>query len=129
MDDGIIKEYYRIILDKINHANFDGAIRSADKLLSYYDNDAGAFYYKGVASFALEKYMDAVRFFSKSLEIDPVFAKAYFNLGATLYISNKYDDALINIGKALILFSKEGELDCKDRCMHALTYIQDERRA
>ena len=66
---------------------------------------------------------------NKAIEIDPTFAKAYYNLGAAFHILNKPDDALINIGKALILFSKEKELDCKERCIKALNYIQDERKA
>ena len=129
MDDGLVQQYYTIIRDKIAHFNFESAIRSADKIISYRENDDGAYYYKGVCCFALEKYQDAINFFKKALELNPGFGKAYFNLGATYHVLNKYDTALINIGKALIIFARDKELDCKDRCMQALQLIQDERRA
>lgn len=128
MDRGIIREYYLIIKNKILQARFESALMSADKLLHNFPNDYFGYYYKGVCFFALEKYQDSMKNYVKALELNPGFDKAYFNLGVCYYILRKYDYALINIAKALIIFTKQKELDKKQRCMEAIKYIESERR-
>jgi len=129
MDNSILNEYYLIIKNKISSESFMSALSSIDKLISNFPNNSKGYYYKGVCNFALEKYDEALRAYIKSISLDITNAKAYFNLGVTFYILNKYDDALINIAKALIIFSKTKELDCKKRCAEALNFIQTERKS
>ena len=97
------------------------------KLLQARPEDEQGYYYKGVCEFALEKPQAAIKSYNEAIKRDPGFAKAYFNLGVAYYVLKDYDNALINIGKALIIFSKQKELDKKKRCIDALTLIQKER--
>ena len=129
MDKRIINEYYRIIKNKISQFNFESALNSIDKLLASFPNDSNAYYYKGVCKFALEKTDDSINAYIKSISLDIIHAKAYFNLGVAYYVKNNYDNALINISKALIVFSKQKELECKKRCIDALNFIKTERES
>jgi len=129
MNNSIVEQYYLIIKNKISQASFEAAMRSIDKLIYHFPQNAEGYYYKGVCNFALEKYEDAFKFYKKAIEINSIHAKAYFNLGVCYYVYNKYDHALINIGKALIIFSKQKESDCKERCIEALKLIKMERNA
>jgi len=129
VDNQIIKEYYSIIKNKIIQAGFHSALGNIDKLLAHFPNESYAYYYKGVCNFALEKYDEAIIAYIKAITLNIANAKAYFNLGVTYYMQNNYDNALINIGKSLILFSKQRELDCKKRCIDALNFIQTERKS
>lgn len=127
MDDGIVKEYYHIIKNKISQSSFEAALRSIDKLLYNFPNDENGYYYKAVCEFAQEKHEDSIKNYNMALELNPAFAKAYFNLGVCYYVLNRTDDALINIGKALIIFSRQKELGARQRCIDALRFIQTER--
>jgi len=127
MNQSIVKEYYLMIKQKISQAHFDGALLSIDKLLSNFPNDEHGYYYKGVCQFAKNNYRDAIKAFSCAIKINPSYAKAYFNLGATFYLLKQIDLALINIAKALIIFTKQKELDKKQRCLEALKFIEKER--
>ena len=128
MDNSIINEYYRIIKNKISHSNFDSAMGSIDKLLTNFPQNSQGYYYKGVCNFAMEKYEDSIASYMMSLSIDPAFAKAHFNLGVAYYILNNYDEALIHIAKALVIFSNLKELDCRARCVAAIKLIESERK-
>ena len=128
MSQQIVREYYIIIKQKISSAHFDSAMNSIDKLLANFPNDEHGYYYKGVCEFAKEKYKEALKSFSCAIKINPAHAKAYFNLGATLYILKQVDLALINIAKALLIFTKRKELDKKQRCLETLMFIEKERK-
>ena len=127
MDGNFLREYYILIRNKILDTRFEAAIASADKLLSAYPRDEWGYYYKGVCFFALEKYKESVRNYTIALQLNPGLAKAYFNLGVCFYIVRKYDLALINIAKAMIIFTKQKELEKEQRCVDALKVIQIER--
>ena len=127
MNKKIIEEYHAIIKNKISQLCFESAFDSIKKLISCAPNDDMAYYYMGVCLFAQERYDDAVNFYKTALKINPAHARAYFNLGVCYYLGNYYDKALINIGKALIIFSKLKELDAKKRCMDALNLIEVQR--
>jgi len=75
----------------------------------------------------MENYSNAIRSYSLALKINPAHAKAYFNLGVTFYVLKKVDLALVNIAKALIIFTKRKELDKVKRCTEALKHIEKER--
>lgn len=128
MDDGIVKEYYAIIKNKIVQADFISALRSIDKLLYNFPNDENGYYYRGVCLFAQEKYEESIKNYQTALKINSKFSKAYFNLGVCYYVLNEYDDALINIAKALVIFSNQKELSSKQRCIEAIRLIDVERR-
>ena len=124
----IIREYYIVIKTKLTQLRFDAALTSVNKLLQARPKDEHGFYYKGVCEFALEKPQAAIKSYNEAIKIDPGFAKAYFNLGICYFILKQYDPALINIAKALVIFTKRRELDKKKRCIEALEVIQRERK-
>ena len=128
MDESIVNEYYQIIKNKISQSRFQSAMRNIEKLLYNFPNNPYGYYYRGVCEFALERYEKSVKSYLMAIKLNPILDKAYFNLGISYYCLNRYDDALINIGKALILFSKKKALDNKKRCIDALKIIENERR-
>ena len=128
MDGSILREYYLIIKNKILNERFESALSSCEKLLYNFPSDEWGYYYKGVCEFALEKYPLAIKHYSTAIQLNPGFAQAYFNLAICFFLAKKYDMALINIGKALIIFTKQKELDKKQRCIDALKTIEVERR-
>ncbi len=123
-----IREYYQAIKNKLVQTRFDAALTSINKLLQKHPNDEYGHYYKGVCEFALEKPQAALKSYQEAIKLDPGFAKAYFNLGVCYFILRQYDSALINIGKALIIFTKRRELDKKKRCIDALNVIERMRK-
>ena len=127
MDEKIITEYYRIIKNKISQQDFTSAERSADKLIENFPNNENGYYYKGVCNFAQEKYEDAIRSYRAAIRINPLFAKAYFNLGICYNTLSDYDNALISIGRALFIFSKQKNPQAKQRCIEALQTVLKER--
>ncbi len=128
IDESIIGEYCIIIKNKISQARFDSALGSIEKLLYNFPNNENGYYFRAVCEFAQEKYDESIMHYKTAIEINPGFAKAYFNLGVSYYILSKYDDALINIAKALIIFTKQKELDKKERCIEALKLIEAQRK-
>ena len=128
MSINIKNEYYSMIKNKITYFSFNSALGNIDKLLANFPDDSNGYYYKGVCNFALKKYDEAIVAYQDAISKDVTYAKAYFNLGVAYYVKNEYDNALINIGKALVIFSKNRELDCRTRCIEALNLIQSERK-
>ena len=126
MDENIAKEYYALIKSKISQGSIKTALDHADKLLYNFPSDPCGYYYKGVCFFALENYDISLKYYESAIKINPAYAKAYFNLGISLYMLQKKDLALINIGKALILFSREHDAEKKIRCINALRIIGGE---
>lgn len=128
MDKEIIKEYHSIIKNKISQSRIESAMGNIEKLLLNFPNDEYGYYYKGVCEFALNNHKEAIKAYLKAIQLNPAFAKAYFNLGACYYDYNDYDNALINIAKAMILFSKLKQLDLKERCVKTIKLIEAERQ-
>jgi tetratricopeptide (TPR) repeat protein len=94
-----------------------------DQLLYNFPSDFYGYYLKGVCFYALEGYEASIKYYLACLKINPVFAKAYFNMGVSYHMIEKKDLALINIGKALILFAKANDQEKKLRCINALRTI------
>jgi len=120
-------EYYTVIRYKISNASFTSALVNIENLLQDNPKDAYGYYFRGVCNFALEKYARAIKDYSLSVKLNPAFAKAYFNMGVCYYMIKYYDYALINIGKALFIFSKLKETNNKERCVEALEVIESEK--
>lgn len=127
MSQQILRQYYQIIKNKISLMHFETAMINIDKLLYNFPKDEHGYYYKGICEFALNNHKNAIKYYTIAIQLNPAYAKAYFNLGVAYYLFKKYDLALINIGKALLIFSKQKELDKKQRCIDALKLIEKER--
>lgn len=127
MKQAILREYYTVIKNKISQTMFESALSNIDKLLAYSPKDEHGYYYRGVCEFALTNLKNSIKCYQAAIKLNPAYGKAYFNLGVVFYVLKDYDNALINIGKALIIFAKQKELDKKKRCIDALKLIQKER--
>lgn len=120
----ILIEYYKLIKLKIKEKRFQAALDDISQLLYYFPDCDFGHYYKGVCNFALKKYKASLKNYAGAIKINPIYAKAYFNIGVSFFMLHQTDKALINIGKALILFSKAKEKNGKKRCIQALKYIE-----
>lgn len=124
MNDEIIAQYCQIIKNKISCLRFDSALTSIEKLTINYPKNPIGFYFEGVCLFATRDFDGAIKSYKKALKLDENFAKAYFNLGVCYYILDDWDTALICFGKALLIFTREKELDKKQRCINAIKHIR-----
>ncbi|MBQ4646185.1 MAG: tetratricopeptide repeat protein [Candidatus Gastranaerophilales bacterium] len=127
MNQNVLREYYSIIKNKIQQSHFETALINIDKLIYNFPKNEHAYYYRGVCEFALNNHKNSMKCYNMAIKLNPAYAKAYFNLGVIYYVAKQYDSALINIGKALIIFSRQKELDKKKRCIDALKIIEKER--
>lgn len=59
----------------------NAALAFADELLAKDPNNKVGNYSKGIVYFGQEKYDDALKYFNKTIEIDPDFIDAYYNAG------------------------------------------------
>lgn len=128
MYEDLIKEYYIIIKNKIAYQQFESAMRNADKLIYNFPKLSMGYYFKGVCFFAMQNYEESIKWYTIAIKLNQRLAKAYFNLGVSCYMLNMYDSALLNIGKALIIFVRQKERDSASRCKEALKFIYAERK-
>jgi tetratricopeptide (TPR) repeat protein len=70
------------------------------------DKDARSYYTIGQNAMKAENYEDAIKYFSKSVKIDPKFAFAWDNLGICNRKAGKYKDAIEAYNKSLELDPK-----------------------
>ena len=124
MDNNVIKEYCHTIKNKAAMGDFASALSLAGRLVYSFPNSKEGYYYRGVCYYGLQQYNEAITNYKIALSLDPLFAKAYFNLASCYQQIRDYDSALIAVGKALILFSKQGKDDSKSRCIEAINFIE-----
>ena len=127
MINDVVKDYCFAIKTKTSQGDYIGAIAIADRLVYAYPNSEKGYYYRGICYFGMQRYEESVVNYKMAVKINPLDAKAYFNLGTAYQQLQQYDLALINIGKALILFSRQGKEDAKQKCFSALSIIERER--
>lgn len=127
MNDSVIKEYCQAIKGRVSQGDYANGLMIADKLIYAFPDSEKGYYYKGVCFFGLQRFQESVACYKSALKINPLDAKSYFNLGTSYQQLKDYDSALINIGKALILFSKQNKQDSKEKCADALKFIEYER--
>ncbi len=128
MDKNIIEEYCFIIKDKISQQRFDAALSSAMRLKNNFPQNELGYYYCAVCEFAKEDFEKSAKHYKEALVVNPAHGKSYFNLGVCKYLEKNIDEALINIAKALVIFTKTKELDKKQKCLEALKLIEGERK-
>jgi len=128
MEDKIIEEYCGIIKKKLADLDFEVAVNNAQKLIDNFPKSEFGYYYKAVALFAIGDIKNAITNYTDAIKINSSFGRAYFNLGICYLRKNMIDEALINIGRALIIFSKQNESDYKKRCIDALITIDNESK-
>ena len=129
MQNDIIKNYCQAIKNKLAQSDSISAMGIADKLVYNFPNCEKGYYYRAVCFFALYKYNEAISNYQIALRINPYYAKAYFNIGTCYYEMKEYDYALINFGKALILFSNQGNRISENKVIDAIKLIVKERNS
>ena len=128
MDKNIIEEYCLIIKEKISQQRFDAALDSAMRLKKHFPQNELGYYYCALCEFAKEDFGKSAKHYKEALALNPAHGKSYFNLGVCEYLEKRTDEALINIAKALVIFTKTKELDKKQKCLEALKFIEGERK-
>ena len=129
MGEIIIDEQISLIRSLIGQENFDGAIRNCEKLIEEYPNNELGYYYRALCFFAQDRIEDSIKNYAQALQINPSFAKAYFNVGVSYFTLNYFDYALINFAKALVLFVKSNEANAKVRCINALKVVENRKKS
>ncbi|MCR4880553.1 MAG: tetratricopeptide repeat protein [bacterium] len=116
-----LKVYYLL---KANFANCAGDYKNAliyanEALL--YKVSGGNLYEKGVASYKLGNYVEAQNNFQRALKYnDCDKAGTYDYLALTLYMQNKYEEAVDVINKALLITGDRRFYYSKAMCLEAL---------
>ena len=71
----------------------------------------------GVAQLKLENERAAQKSFERAIEIDPTFAKAWFNLGVMLERSRQYEEAISIYEEGLTHSETDPDLSAGKDCM------------
>jgi S1-C subfamily serine protease len=106
------------LMEKGQNLNFGLAINEIKPYLNnpikpfseFVEKVSEADYYlvEGLKQFSQGDYSQAINYFKKLLQINPNFASAYNNLGATYVDLGQYQKAKENLQKAKELFQKQG---------------------
>ena len=90
-------EKSRIYLDKgmdyLYHSQFEEAIENFDKAIKYDAENHEAYFYRGCARYNILQKEDALSDYNKTLELNPNYLQAYFNIGLYYRSINDYDMA------------------------------------
>ena len=128
MSNEAIKEYCQAIKSRTLLGDYMNGLAIADRLVYSFPNSDKGYYYRAICYFGLNRLKEAAENYETAIRMNPTNAKAYFNLGTCYQKVQQYDLALINIGKALILFTKQNKQDAKLKCIDAINFIEDERK-
>lgn len=90
-------EKSRLYLDKgldYHHASqFEEAIKYFDKAIKYDDRNHEAYFWRGCAKYNIFQKESALEDYNKTLELNPEYLQAYFNIGLYYRSINDYDMA------------------------------------
>ncbi len=87
--------------------DFNQALLDSDSALNYCPSSYWAYKERGSAYRQLHLYNDAIKNYSRALEINPTYAQAYNGLALC------YDDGKIDFNNAIVNYTKAIELDAK----------------
>lgn len=118
----LIHQQVNDILDKIEMRNLKEAEAEAKSLYALHPNDYYVNFLQGICCIQRQNFGYAADFFNKSIEINPWFFEAHFNLGFI-------NDTLGNLPDAVDNFTKVVELDGEDGVLgqRALKKLEDIR--
>ncbi len=85
---------------------YEKAIGSFDRALSFYPEDAEAYNERGAAYSHLNKLDKAMADYSAALKLNPKFARAFRNRGSAYYHAGHYDKAVADCSAALAIDTK-----------------------
>ena len=80
-------------IDYLYCSQFEEAIEYFDKSIKYDNKNHEAYFYRGCAKYNIYQKEDALDDYNKTLEINPNYLQAYFNIGLYYRSINDYDMA------------------------------------
>lgn len=124
----LIEEYYNLIKKKITDGEYINAANYCDRFIKEFPKNELPYYLKGIINYLLNRLEESESCYLRAIEINPAHAKSYYNLGINYYFLNQKDNALINIGKAYIIFNRANDIESRNKCVESLEFIRDEDR-
>ena len=91
-DEPKMEEAYKMAMEK--GTTTGDALKAKNQLRNYYYN-------AGINSRRAQKWDEAIAWFIKSLEVDDAYFEAYFGLASSYNSKKNWDDAILNLEKAL----------------------------
>ncbi len=117
--------YIDLAVVSIKRGNYRSAIITLKKAESLQDNTKKdiVFYNLGLCLQKNSEYQEAVKYYDKATNINPLLKEALFNRGM-LYLKNGQPDmALIDLVKAGTLFKSRGQKTIVDKCEENISYL------
>ena len=105
------KYYLSLGINEINNGNFIEAIKNIDESLKYNDSSAIAYFYKAACFHSLNNSENAIRYYTKAIELDKKMIDAYYNRAQTILAFEKPTED--ELQEALDDLIKATELDDK----------------
>ena len=85
------------------------AVKIYDDIITYYPNCKEAYFNKGIILYQQKVYPQAIELFSKAIEIDPMYGKAYLYRGKSYFFQSDLKSAEFDFQSAQV--DKETEYD------------------
>lgn len=95
------KEKINMLIARYNQGYFQALVDEAKLVLSEYSSSFVVWNLIGAAHAALGQFEEAEVGFRKAAELNPAYAKAYFNMGIALKEQGKFDQAIAAYQRAL----------------------------
>ena len=97
-------------LRNLNQGNYQKALEFFTKAIDIYKRDPAGYYNRGLANEELGNYKEAIDDYKKSMTMDGKMYKANTNnnIGYSYIQLEDFDNALINLNKAINIKSDEG---------------------
>jgi tetratricopeptide (TPR) repeat protein len=92
---------YQKALNEVYNEEYEDGIASFNEYLEYEADSASAFFHIGEAYAKLEKNKQALSYFEKSIELDNMYADAFYGQAYILFSIKKFTDAYYSIKKAI----------------------------
>jgi tetratricopeptide (TPR) repeat protein len=114
----------------MHRENYTMAIKILQKTQKLQDDTKQdtIFYNLGICLQKMYEYEEAIKYYDKAIEINPLFKEALFNRGGLYLKTEALDAALTDIIKAGILFKKQGQKELKDRCEEIVSHLIEKNR-
>lgn len=93
---------------KVAQEKYEDALKVYDQLLLL-ESSPEIWYFKGAMALKLERYEQAIKFFSRAAKEDVKFTKAHYEVGATYMKQSKWGEAVKAFTKAIELDDKKAE--------------------
>lgn len=87
------RNYLDTGMDYLYHSQFEEAIECFDKAIKYDAENHEAYFYRGCAKYNIFQKESALEDYAKTIELNPNYLQAYFNMGLYYRSVNDYDMA------------------------------------